>query len=88
MKRISEGIFKRRKATCPHCGVRNDQLGDPDGDRQPKVGDLAVCIDCAGVLQITESGFDKFDKFDTLTADDLEELRNAQACIRHINTVN
>ena len=87
MERISEGIFKRSHK-CPHCGEKHDGLGDPTGDRQPKVGDLTVCIECAGVLEITESGFAKFDKLDTLHPEDLENLKNAQACIRHLKSVS
>ncbi|WP_106256183.1 hypothetical protein [Stenomitos frigidus] len=36
---------------CPHCGYKLDACSVPFSLDSPSVGDLSVCIDCAGLLQ-------------------------------------
>ena len=47
-----------RKQMCPHCGHVVNRAGDTEGTATaPKPGDLLVCIRCAGVAEVTISGF-------------------------------
>jgi hypothetical protein len=36
---------------CPHCKRIVDSASDLDGGKAPKLGDVTVCISCAGVSQ-------------------------------------
>lgn len=38
---------------CPYCGKKLDAMSGPE---QPHPGDISLCIYCAGVLIITDSG--------------------------------
>ena len=42
---------------CPRCAARTDLVEDPTYQKtKPSVGDVVVCIRCAGLLSVTSTG--------------------------------
>ncbi|HEY9628834.1 MAG TPA: hypothetical protein V6C84_16155 [Coleofasciculaceae cyanobacterium] len=44
--------FEVPETSCPWCGHEITHAGDPFGIKRPKPGDVSICAQCAGFLQL------------------------------------
>jgi hypothetical protein len=49
---IAMSEFEVPETSCPWCGHEITHAGDPFGIKRPKPGDISICAQCAGFLQL------------------------------------
>lgn len=71
------------EAVCPACHRPQDGASSASGGREaPKPGDLAICIDCAGVAQYDAAMQLKPFDVSTLPADEAKQIEHYRTLIR------
>lgn len=78
------------ECSCPGCGHLFDRAtGTGEGTEAPQVGDVSLCIECAVMLEYTETAVtlladEKYAAFDTETRFQLQRAKQAIEAIHRL----